>query len=144
MKTLLCLAVAAAALAIPTSTAFGADEPALKIVVNAANPTRTLSRNQLSRLFLKKTTTWDSGELVLPVDQAEESAIRAKFCKDVHQKTPASVAAYWQQRIFSGRDVPPVEKRTEADVLAYVKNNPGAVGYVSAATDDVRVVTLSD
>jgi len=54
------------------------------------------------------------------------------------------VKSYWQQQIFSGRDVPPVEKSSDAQVVAFVKQNPGAIGYVAEGTDTAgtKVVTV--
>ena len=40
--------------------------------------------------------------------------------------------AYWQKMIFSGREVPPPEKTSSAEVVAYVRANRGAIGYVAA------------
>ena len=59
--------------------------------------------------------------------------------------TTAAVKSYWNQQIFSGRDVPPVEKKSDAEVLTFVRSTPGAIGYVSdaAAVDGVRVVTVN-
>jgi hypothetical protein len=47
----------------------------------------------------------------------------------------SAVESYWQQAIFSGRSVPPLEKASDAEVLAFVRANPGAVGYVSGGAD---------
>ena len=44
------------------------------------------------------------------------------------------VKAYWQQMIFSGREVPPPEKASAKDVVAFVSANRGGVGYVPAGT----------
>ena len=56
----------------------------------------------------------------------------------------AAVRAYWQQRIFSGRDVPPPELDTDQQVIDYVMRYAGAIGYVSGTTplDGPRVVTI--
>ena len=55
-----------------------------------------------------------------------------------------AVRSYWQQRIFSGRDVPPPEADSDLAVLRYVKENAGAIGYVSDVPNiqGVRVVTV--
>jgi hypothetical protein len=45
-----------------------------------------------------------------------------------------AVRSYWQQRIFSGRDVPPPELDSDEAVVAFVARSPGGIGYVSAAT----------
>jgi hypothetical protein len=53
----------------------------------------------------------------------------------VLRKSVEAVKAYWQQRIFSGRDVPPPQFDRDDRVVAYVLEHEGAVGYVSGDTD---------
>lgn len=117
-----------------------------KIVVHASNPVHALKKDQVSKLFLKKVTEWDGGQTVAAVDLTESSALREHFSKSVIGKPVAAVKAYWQQQIFSGRDVPPPEKTSDSQVLAYVRSNPNAIGYVSAATpliEGVKVVQVT-
>ncbi len=118
--------------------------PSFLVVVNEANPISSLSQEELSDLFLKKSSRWGDGSLVVPVDQGEDSQVRERFNREVHRKSAAGVRAYWQQRIFSGRDIPPPEKRGDAEVIAFVRNNPAAIGYISAAasTSGVKVLAV--
>jgi ABC-type phosphate transport system substrate-binding protein len=115
-----------------------------KVIVNNANGTSTLAKKDLSQLFMKKTAKWSDGTPVVAVDQTEKSTAREKFTQEVHGKSVAAVKSYWQQQIFSGRDVPPVEKSSDAQVVAFVKQNAGAIGYVSesADTSTVKVITV--
>ena len=103
------------------------------VIVNDANSVSQVSAGELSRMFMKKLNRWESGLDVVPVDLPESAAAREAFSAAVHGKSVSAVHAFWQQQIFSGRGVPPVEKRSDDDVIAYVKEHPGAVGYVSAA-----------
>lgn len=105
------------------------------VVVNAANPAGELSADDVSKMFLKKTARWANGERVLPVDLVDSSALRQAFSKQVHGKTTAAVKAYWQKMIFSGHDVPPPEKPSIGEALAYVRSYPGAIGYAPAGAD---------
>jgi ABC-type phosphate transport system substrate-binding protein len=120
-------------------------ELGLRVVVNEANPVSSLSREDVSELFLKKTTSWPDGTVVLPVDQFEESEAREAFNRNFHHKSGKAVRAYWQQRIFSGRDVPPPEKDGDASVIEFVRRNRGAIGYVSAAgpVPGVKIVAVA-
>ncbi len=58
--------------------------------------------------------------------------MRQAFSPDVHQKDPDQVSAYWQVLVYSGRDVPPRILKSDEEVLAFVRTNPGGIGYVSA------------
>ncbi|WP_147470263.1 hypothetical protein [Corallococcus sp. AB049A] len=124
----------------------GAPSGTYKVVVHPDNPVNELSRARLSQLFFKKSTQWDSGVTAMPVDLNDSSPVRAAFCDEVLKRSLPAVRAFWQQRIFSGRDVPPPELPSDADVLAYVRANPGAVGYVPASTPTpgLKVITLLD
>lgn len=116
------------------------------VVVNASNPVSTLSKDEVAKLFLKKTVSWKSGQSAAPVELPASAKVRESFAREVLNKSVAQVRSYWQQQIFSGRDVPPVEKPTEDDVLAYVRANPNAIGYVSRSTNigrGVKIVSLA-
>jgi ABC-type phosphate transport system substrate-binding protein len=143
-STLLALVVLFALALLRPQSAAAAE--GYRVIVHSSNPAASLSREQVVRYLLKKATTWPSGTAVAPVDQHKESATRAAFSQAVLKKSVAEVAAYWQQQIFSGRGVPPPEKRNDAEVVAFVTANEGAIGYVSegAAIGDAKVVRVVD
>ena len=117
-----------------------------RIIVNTVNPTVELSSSDVSRLFLKKDKTWDNSDPVLPVDQVTTTQTRSTFSQKIHNKSVNAVKNYWQQQIFSGRGVPPAEKKSDAEIVSYVENNPGAVGYVSLDADlgKTKVLRIAD
>lgn len=103
-----------------------------KVIVNARNPESELSREAIARMFLKKTSTWSSGKAVIPVDLPERALARTAFSKVVLRKEIGAVKGFWQAAIFSGRGVPPAERPSDREVIAYVRENPDAIGYVHA------------
>lgn len=117
-----------------------------RVVVNAANPVSSVAARDLGRMFRKEVTRWKDGSAVQPVDQRTQSPARAAFTKQVHGRTVAAIAEFWRQQIFSGRNVPPVERATDDEVLEYVRSTPGAIGYVSASAElgpQVKVLVVS-
>ena len=110
------------------------------VIVNASNPVSSMPRDEVAKLFLKKTVSWQSGKMVAPVELPPAAKAREAFARTVLNKSAAQVKSYWQQQIFSGRDVPPPVKPTENDVVAFVRSNPGAIGYVSKGVDIGRGV----
>jgi hypothetical protein len=105
------------------------------VVVNVANPVTALPADEVSKLFLKKTAKWPDGARVMPVDLVDSSALREAFSKQIHGKGSSAIKAYWQRMIFSGQEVPPPEKPSIGEALAYVRGNPGAIGYAPAGAD---------
>jgi ABC-type phosphate transport system substrate-binding protein len=113
------------------------------VIVNPANPASSAERRFLSDAFLKKTTRWSGGQLIRPVDQSADSAVRRRFSEEVLERSVTAVRSYWQQVIFSGRDVPPPELTSDGTVLEYVKNHAGAVGYISGGASTAGAKVLS-
>lgn len=145
MRALHALLVAALCLLVlGDASPSGAAGAPYRVIVNAGNPIGSMERRALSELFLKKTTRWSNGVSARPVDQHPSSSIRQRFSDEVMGRAVESVRSYWQQQVFSGRDVPPPELDGDEDVIRYVQKYPGAVGYVSAAADlhGVRVLEV--
>lgn len=104
------------------------------VIVHPDNTVDSLSKDELSKLFFKRMTKWKTGGTVAPVDQLQGSPVRAAFSKGVLGKPVGAVVSFWQQQIFAGRDVPPAEKASDGAVIAFVKANAGAIGYVSSGS----------
>jgi ABC-type phosphate transport system substrate-binding protein len=115
-----------------------------RLIVHTAVPTRTLNRDAVAQIFTKKTVKWLDGSRVTPVDLPVDSKIRETFSRAIHGKSSVAVDAYWQKQIFSGRDLPPLTKASDSEVLAFVRATPGAIGYVSPGADSsgVKVVEV--
>lgn len=118
-----------------------------QVVVNASASLTQISRDDLSNIFQKKKNNLPSGESAKPVDLSADADVRESFSQAVHGRSANQIAAYWQQQIFSGRGVPPEEKASEDEVIAYVSSTPGAIGYVSAGASlgsGVKTLAVSD
>jgi ABC-type phosphate transport system substrate-binding protein len=136
LAALLLALTALPALAAPEADGF-------RVVAHPSNKAaQTLTRSQLSQLFLKKTTRWADGKRVLPVEPADP-AVRERFSRRVHSKSLTAVKSFWNQQIFAGREVPPIEKASDAEVAAFVRANPDAIGYVSPAADVAGLAVIS-
>jgi ABC-type phosphate transport system substrate-binding protein len=118
--------------------------PSYQVIVNATNGVGSVERKFLSDAFLKKTTRWGNGDVIRPVDQSAISDVRRKFSEHILNRSVTAVRSYWQQVIFSGRDVPPPELASDAEVVEYVSRHSGAVGYVSgaASTSGAKVISV--
>lgn len=106
------------------------------LVIHADNPIEDLDRSRISKMFLKKIKRWpDKGKTpVEPIDQTEDSPIRAPFTRGIHNKDLFAIKTYWQRMIFSGRMAPPAELRSDEEVLSFVRSRRGAIGYVQRET----------
>ena len=121
-----------------------AGEPRYWIVVHPDNPAITLRREEVSRLFLKKTTRWSDGRTAAPIDLVVSAPARDDFSRDVHRRPASAIKKYGQQMVFSGQSAPPPEVARDEDVLAMVRSDPAAIGYVSdeVSLHGVKIVDI--
>jgi ABC-type phosphate transport system substrate-binding protein len=109
--------------------------PAFQVIVHPDNPVSDVDRDLLRDAFLKRATEWSNGDTIRPIDLTRRFPVRDRFTRDVLKKTPSQLKSYWNQQIFSGKGVPPPEADAVADVIAYVLDHLGGVGYVPASVD---------
>lgn len=122
-----------------------AEELPFRVVVHASNPVVSVTRAELSAIYMKRTRSWPDGTEILPINQPAASRLRERFSRAVHGKSVAYATRYWQRLIFSGRAVPPRELQSDAAVLELVRANAEAVGYVDARTplnDGVKAIVV--
>jgi len=115
-----------------------------RLVVHPDAAPAVLERQLVADIFLKKTTRWPNGSPIAAVDLRFDNPVRREFSERVLRRSVSAVRSYWQQRIFTGRDVPPPELDSDEAVIRYVQSRRGAIGYVSdrVETGAVRVVPL--
>jgi len=117
-----------------------------KVIVHRSSAIDSMTRKELSDVFLKKTANWKNKNQIQPLDLKYENPIRMIFSKLIHQRSPEFVKNYWQQKIFAGYELPPLEK-TEEEVLRIVSQDPNAIGYISSTIPlpaDVKEIQIEN
>lgn len=114
-----------------------------RVVVNPSNPVSALSRTQVSKLFLEK-STWDDGAVVSPVDLLPTSPVREGFSRDLLGLPVPTVIERVREVSKAAGVNPPPSLASDREVLAFVRLKPGAIGYVSLGADvsGVKVVSV--
>jgi ABC-type phosphate transport system substrate-binding protein len=113
------------------------------IVVSPQNPTTTLSRSEVSNIFLGKINRFPNGQPAVPIDQPESSQPRKEFYRDVSNKQPADLKAYWSRMIFTGRGQPPMVVDGNEQVKKSLAGRPDGIGYIDRAAVDDSVKVLA-
>jgi len=126
------------------SVGYAQEKPRFYVIAHPGVASNALPTRFVADAFLKKVTRFEGGGVIHPVDLPTTSKTRAIFSDQVLKRSVAAVRSYWQQRIFSGRDVPPPEVDSESQVVKYVAGQPGALGYVSDSTElrGVKLIAL--
>lgn len=112
-------------------------------VVAADNPVGTLTRSEVSNIFLGKRQQFPDGRPALPIDQPEGSPDRTAFYTAISKKQPAEMKAYWSKMIFTGRGQPPPIVDDDEAVKARLARQPNAIGYIDDAALDARVKAVT-
>jgi ABC-type phosphate transport system substrate-binding protein len=101
-----------------------------------AQPSLTLSADEVRDAFLGD-KQMAGGTRIVPLDNAAQ---QKDFLERVLKLDPAKYNAIWVKKGFrDGLNAPSV-KTSDADVIAAVKANPGAIGYVSSPPKDLKVL----
>lgn len=104
-------------------------------------PYSVLPKEDVRNILLGYKTKWPNGQLIkvaiLGGGDCYEATIHAFTSKsrDQYEK-------FWKKQVFTGNGVMPDFFKTDADVIGFVTNNPGAFGFVSPAADVSAVKVL--
>ena len=113
------------------------------VIAHPSATVTTLSRAELSAVFMRRTRSWRDGTEVRPVEPPSKR-VRELFSRTIHGKSVAYVTRYWHRVIFAGRGVPPEELSSDAAVIEYVKSHRGAIGYIETPPGGgVKVLTVT-
>jgi ABC-type phosphate transport system substrate-binding protein len=118
---------------LPLAPAAAADVSAVKVVVNTGVPGKTIAKSLVADIFLRRSAKWSDGTIIQPVDQISSAPARLVFNRSILGFSALDVQQYWVGQIARGK-VPPPVKKTEEEVIAFVAENPGAIGYVAEGT----------
>jgi ABC-type phosphate transport system substrate-binding protein len=121
----------------------GAGKADVVVVVSSKNALSSLSKDQVTDIFLGKSTRYPDGAPAIPIDQIEGSATRDEFYATFANKSAAQVKAHWTKIIFTGRGQPPKSVPNSAEVRKLIAANPQAISYIerSAVDSTVKVLT---
>ncbi len=102
-----------------------------------AHPSVNLTADEVRDAFLGEKQL--AGDLrLIPVDN---TAIQTEFLSKILQTDARKYAARWTRKTFREGIAAPAIKGSDAEVIAFVRSTPGAIGYVSAApTTAIKVL----
>ena len=109
------------------------------VIVNARSGVAVMSRNEVINVFFGRNRQFFNGLEAQPVDILDSQPERARFYMALVGKDLAEINAYWSRHLFSGRMTAPPKLRTPEEVVKWVVNTPGGIGFVDLSYADARV-----
>lgn len=112
------------------------------VVVHLDNDMTNITTVQAANIFLGKTKTMPSRQLIIPIDQARKSDIRKEFYEKLVNKNQNQLNAYWARQVFTGKSQPPIQVNNDDEVKLLIAENPNMIGYIdsSAVDDSIKVI----
>jgi ABC-type phosphate transport system substrate-binding protein len=112
------------------------------VIVSAKNKVAALRVQEVSDIFLGKTSNIAGNVEVIPIDHLEGESTRDEFYLKTTGKAPSQLKAYWSKRIFTGKGQPPKEVLDTIALKKMIADNPNLIGYIdkNAVDPSVKVV----
>ena len=133
---------AAGMLVLVWITSVSTQAPSFVIIVNKANPVKTMTLAELRRVFMKQSRMWSHAEAMVPVDWDATSPIRQEFARRVLNRSVREMGDYWVQQSITQGLTPPSTQKSARAVLRFVASVPGAISYVPPGEVDGTVTVL--
>lgn len=115
------------------------------IVVNEGGPLITLSERDIRDIYLGE-KRFHGGVKVQPINYGE-GPVKDLFIAAIVKMTPKEYKLHWTRKIFQGGVTAPLIERRASEIVRFVAQEAGAIGYIPAAAFDeksmmgVRVLT---
>jgi len=140
-RTLVSALFLSAALGLWAQSSEAGGDP-IVVIVNKANPAKSLDARELRPIFQTTKTSWSTGGEAAPLNLAEDNPLRQDFDEAVLGLDADRASRYWKDRKIRGGARAPKQLASTAAVLKAVAGNEGAVGYVKAseANGTVKIV----
>ncbi len=105
------------------------------VIVNKGNPVTVLSASEVKLYYLRRIKKrWPViNKNIRPADQKKHSEERAAFY-DLLELTEFQVEQYFVTKQLQNAERPPDKFSTEADMINFVAEEIGAIGYIKASS----------
>lgn len=120
----------------------GAATAEIAVIAHPATKLPGVSTETLADIYLGKVSFLPDGSRVLPIDHRKNTEIREKFYQAVADMDERQLNSYWSKLIFTGKGRAPRSLRDDREIIEYVADNPGAIGYIEGSSLDPSVQVL--
>ena len=120
-------------------------EDSLAIIVNRSNPVESLSLGELRKVFMGDQTHWSNGRRITVLMLEPGKPERQAALSQIYKMDEKDFNDYFLHSMFTGEvRTAPKAMASGAEVVKFVFNVPGAIGYVRVAEADnsVKVVRI--
>jgi len=111
------------------------------IIANKNVSQDSISKEEVKQIFLGKTVKWADKSKILFVILKKD--VHKDFLKEYIKRSSSQYKNYWKKMVFTGKGRKPTAFETEKELVRYVAETEGAIGYISTGTEMMNVKTIN-
>ena len=111
------------------------------IIAHKDVPETEITEKGLQEIFLGKRVQWKDNSVVHPAT-VKEAELHEAFLEQYMKKSPSQWITHWKRMVFTGNGTPPEQFANQQELLEYVTNTKGAIGYVDAEFPIENVIII--
>lgn len=113
------------------------------VIANRSVPAASLSKDDVKRIYLGSMSRWEDGSRVNFVVLKDDTM--DAFLSAYVGTSSSQFAQHWKRQVFTGKGQMPPMYDKSSDVVKFVANTPGAIGFVpeETRTDEVKVLGVN-
>jgi len=113
------------------------------VICNKSVAESTVGKQDLKNIYMGKKTTWNDNKKIVFVVQ-DNSNVNEQFLSTYINKSSAQYSSYWKEKVFTGQGTPPKSLASDKEIIQFVTQTDGAIGYVSSGDglDNVKKLTI--
>ncbi|WP_207679017.1 hypothetical protein [Desulfonema magnum] len=112
------------------------------LIAHKSVPEKVLSEKEVRQIFMRKKMKWADNSVIKPA-VLEDTEIHDAFLEQHVGRSRSKWRAYWKKMVFTGRGLPPKTFESQKELVRYVAETPGAVGYINSRTSHKNVTVIS-
>ena len=117
------------------------------VIANKDVEEDSFDHQTLVRIYHGKKKQWSNKKKIVPV-MLKSGPVRDRFIENVLRETDHKFITYWKQMVFTGRGIPPKSFVGEKEILKFIAETPGAIGYISelpdSMSDVVKLISIKE
>jgi ABC-type phosphate transport system substrate-binding protein len=108
----------------------------IAVIVNIENPVTDLTIGEVRSHWMQRPKKrWGTlNKLIKPVDLKDKCDAKKMFYGSLIKMPVEAVESYFSTRQYQSGENPPIKMKNDAEVIEFVANEVGAIGYVLASS----------
>lgn len=136
LHTLLLGLATVALLGLVTPAPSSSQSGGLVLVLNARNPTRSLTADKAKQIYLGQTAFWHGTVPIKVYTRPGSSEAGKQFYEKILGMNAGRFSKHWTSRQLAGKGVAPQDISQASDLADKVRKAPGSVGFMLSSESE--------